>query len=125
MMHVSDDDLDLDAVLPAQLHIAGAPETGERRLMRAVLSEALNCYRGAAKDPKFGREGRRREQKAAIAWFASDDARIYGFVGVCHALGLDPGAVRARLPRLALQRPRLVTRRVAPIRSNAPRKAAA
>jgi hypothetical protein len=81
----------------------------ELRLMVAVLDQAVQDIRmyGYATD-----EPGRRAFAAVVGWFASDDAcALYSFLNVCHALGIDPAAVRARLPTVP-QRPRQASRRV-------------
>ena len=71
-------------------------ETGAKRLVVALLDDAVLCAtgRGYAPDPR----ARRRAQAEALAWILSDaegDGVTFAFVAVCRVLGLDPQAVRA------------------------------
>lgn len=80
-----------DAVVPAQGMMANV-DTPEKRLMSAVLEDALDvCYR-----PDTERTGPR--QAEAWEWIWSDDPRWpFSFRCICDVLGLDAGAVRGRL----------------------------
>jgi len=83
-----------DILLPAQL-VTGASPTPERRLMVAVLADALRTSQKYA-----GRHGRCDQPMVAEVegWFASDDTSwLFSFVSVCERLGLDPGYLRSRL----------------------------
>lgn len=75
---------------PASLH----PHSGVAELMRAVLEDAIYCFRlGAGKTVRA-----RRLAQEAQAWFDSDNERWpFAFVNVCRALGLDPASVRRML----------------------------
>jgi hypothetical protein len=100
------------AVLSPELRsaLAGVPELGgssppddhlrlhpERRLMVAVLREALADYERGARGELAGEP---RAFRRVVAWFRSDDTRWpYSFVNVCDGLGLSPGAVRRTLRR--------------------------
>ena len=69
------------------------PETA---LMYAVLEDALLCYQ-----KQFGAEPRFVQRAwEAEDWFFSDDSRrLFSFVSVCYALGLETAYIRKR-PRL-------------------------
>jgi hypothetical protein len=70
----------------------------EKRLMLALLTDALAVIRGA-------RAERQRAVAEARAWFAATDPGWpFSFVRVCDALGLDPERVRRLV--LALDRQR-------------------
>jgi len=84
-----------DVVLPEQFfnklraRVAGQ---GEKRLMTAVLEDAVHCIQAYIN--KTGRrEGRLYEE--ALEWVDSDDDFwSFAFVNVCHALDLNPGYIR-------------------------------
>lgn len=97
----------------------------ERRLMLAVLEEAIDTFRRyrAARDPKA-----RRLARDAADWLSSDaEGWIFDYRRVCEALGLDPDYVRrglkaweARLPLEAAPRgydPGLVARAQAAVQA--------
>jgi hypothetical protein len=67
----------------------------EKRLVLALLTEALATYRRCAR----ARSGKgRRLFREAAHWFASDATDLpFAFVSVCDVLGLDPDAVRRSL----------------------------
>jgi len=92
--------LDVQVILPDQ--VATRRVLGpERRLMLAVLREAVSGYVGGA-----GRSTRGTPRELE-EWFASDDTCWpYSFANLCDGLGLDRSAVRRallvqRLERLA------------------------
>jgi hypothetical protein len=98
----SADELGLEpvAVLPVQFFAGEAARVlsqPERRLMLAVLEEAVSTFqRNAAVSIRAGR----RELANVEAWFASDDTEWpYAFVNICHTLGLDVSALRSGLRR--------------------------
>jgi hypothetical protein len=87
-----------DTLLPSQffasLHQKGRMD-GERRLMVAVLEDALNCFQKHvnATDPKA-----RQLFFDAEEWIMSpDQSWFFSFVNVCETLGLDPDYVREGL----------------------------
>lgn len=88
-------------LLPSQIAPGAAqPGVPERRLMAAVLEDAVRVYEGRC------REGIYDESFAEVeAWFAADDwAWPFSFVRLCDALGLDAGYLRrglVRVPRAA------------------------
>ncbi len=89
-----------DTVLPSQffsfLRERGFVE-GEKRLMAAVLSDAVDTYMKFA----FGRETRQRTLFGeAETWLFGDSRSANGsfsFLEICDVLGLDPGYVRRGL----------------------------
>jgi hypothetical protein len=87
-----------DVVLPVQF-LPGSTESPEKRLLLAVLEEAVGTYQRYI----MATDRRSRAVLADVeAWFASEDAVwLYSFVGVCDAIGLDPTYVRSGLARWA------------------------
>ena len=83
-----------DIILPSWL-VQRAIATPEKRLLLAVLEEAIGTYQRYA----ITTDGRSRALLAEVeAWFASEDVtRLYAFVPICEALGLDPTYVRSGL----------------------------
>lgn len=67
----------------------------EKALLRAILEDAIHCYR------KYGtaqsRSGRDRFREAEAWIMRSRNNWIFSFVNVCQLLGLDPMYVRQRL----------------------------
>ena len=61
----------------------------EMRLMFEVLMDAVEVF--------FGRVGKRRyrELVEVEAWIADDNESVFGFRGICDALGMDGPALRA------------------------------
>jgi DNA-binding transcriptional regulator YdaS (Cro superfamily) len=92
-------ELSLNLVMPVQFYpdAGAACRAGEKRLMLAVLADAIDSLlRGATATS----ERRRRLCAEAEAWFQSDDVVWpFSFVNLCEALGLDPSYVRQRLAR--------------------------
>jgi hypothetical protein len=83
-----------DIILPSHL-LRRTLATPEKRLLLAVLEEAVGTYQRyiLATDPRG---------MATLAevetWFASEDAaRLYAFVAICDALGIDAPYVRSGL----------------------------
>ncbi len=87
-----------DAVLPSQYWGDGGLVQPEKRLLAAVLEEAIAVL--ARANPRPGSEA---EQAAIEAnhWMDSDE-RIgpFAFASICDVLGLDPDGVRQALPRI-------------------------
>lgn len=90
-----------DIFLPAQffpLSTHAGAKAEEAALRAAVLHSALEDLQGRyvsrnKQTQRFARE--------AEAWFVSDDIDWpYSFLNVCEALGLNPQAVRGKLPIL-------------------------
>jgi len=91
--------LSLNLVMPSQFFPEGGdgPAPGERRLMRAVLKDALAVlFKYEATQDRRGQ----RLLAEAQHWLESDDADWpFSFVNVCDALGLEPSCVRERVAR--------------------------
>jgi hypothetical protein len=82
---------------PSLRRAADVPELPERRLMAAVLRDALGVFERHLLE--WDSPGRRRFEETA-AWFASDDlAWPFSFRNICQELALDAEAIRARLQR--------------------------
>jgi hypothetical protein len=92
--------LQAEIVLPVQFH--GTPKRTAafqpvRRLMLAMLVDAVRCFRtkSGARQPV-----RRRDFAEAQSWIFSDkDDGLFSFNAVCDALEIDPKAVRKTLAR--------------------------
>ena len=90
--------LEPDTLLPSQFFGAlrrKAQLDGERRLMVAVLEDAVNCFQKQvhATDPKA-----RQLFLDAKEWITSTDQSLFfSFVNVCETLDLDPNYVREGL----------------------------
>ena len=68
--------------------------TGERRLLMAILADALDCYQ---KNIKARHTRGRRLYREAERWLLSDDVIwVFSFRNVCAVLGIDPAALRRR-----------------------------
>jgi hypothetical protein len=89
-----------DILLPNQYFAAfrrGRAVEGERRLMLAVLEDAVDAYRkyAMARDP--------REQACfleAKEWFSSDDRSwLFAFENICDVLEMNPDYLRGGLDR--------------------------
>jgi len=89
-----------DALLPAQFYAAfrgGAAVRGERRLMLAVLEDALDCYQKYA----FARDGQGRQLFAeACEWIGSESRGwFFSFENICETLEITPEYLRRGLER--------------------------
>lgn len=88
-----------DTLLPSQFfsHFRGCGSTirGEKRLMLAVLEDAIDCYQKHA----FAREPRPQEFFAeAEEWlFSSDNSWIFSYENICQTLDLSPDYIRRGL----------------------------
>ncbi len=84
-----------DVVLPVQQAARIRQMTPERRLMIAVLGDAIDCivkYRSATDDPG------RRLFVEETEWILSEDIHWpYSFECICDVLNLDAAAVRVEL----------------------------
>lgn len=85
-----------DLILPVQF-LQRSIATPEKRLLLAVLEEAVGTYQRYASALRLDRRNR-----AVLAdveeWFASEDSRgLYSFVAICDVLGLDAPHVRSGL----------------------------
>lgn len=79
-------------VMPSQFW-QDAGLSNEQRLCLAVLQDAIRCLHEI---PGPARCSTTRARDEAEAWLLSDeDIWVLSFVGICEALGLDPGWIRA------------------------------
>lgn len=79
-------------VLPAQFFVPREYNQPEKRLMNAVLENALVCFE---KGRYIKSEHARRLSEEAREWFFSDDSRWpFSFGNICVALGLNVGCAR-------------------------------
>ena len=87
-----------DSLLPVQFH-NGRAETATaeplRRLMVAVLLDAIRCFQTKSKS----RQPARRQEFAEVrSWiFSDDDNGCFSFRAVCDAVEIEPTAIRRRL----------------------------
>ncbi len=94
-----------DTLLPAQFFAAFAREGGmvrERRLMLAVLQDAVECYQkyALARDPK----GRMLFEDSR-EWVDSREREWpFAFENICEVLGLNPEYIRRGLSKWVQQR---------------------
>ncbi|NQY90185.1 MAG: hypothetical protein HRT46_00835 [Deltaproteobacteria bacterium] len=92
--------LESDCLLPDQyMALVGGGDnlSGERRLMLAVLEDALDRYRrfALARDPRG-----RAEYQSAREWIDDDEREwLYSFENVCEVMGFDATYLRERLAR--------------------------
>ena len=91
----------LNLVLPAQLFPEFASEgclSGEKRLMLAVLKDAIDIF---LKHAESSEPRTQRLFLETVEWIRSDDALApFSFLNVCEALGLSPSCLRRGLLRL-------------------------
>jgi hypothetical protein len=74
----------------------------ERRLMAAILTDAVECFR---KNLGAGTRRRRRLFQEAEHWIlAEDDDWVFSFRNICDTLGVDARAVRAQAKRWKRER---------------------
>jgi hypothetical protein len=79
------------------LHVyQGRPaETPERRLVAAILRDAIDCY---LRDCFAKNRHRKRSFREAEEWFfKSDDYGVFSLENVCGILNIDPGYIRRAL----------------------------
>jgi hypothetical protein len=84
-----------DALLPAQFYAAfrgGSGVSGEKRLMLAVLQDALDCYQKYA----FAKDSSGQQMFAdADEWIADPDRSWYfSFENICEILEINPEYLR-------------------------------
>ena len=84
-------------ILPCQLRPYGRSlyeRSGERLLMLALLSDAINIYLKDGSDRRLLAETR--------TWISGEQSagQVISFRDACDALGIDPGALRRRLFQL-------------------------
>lgn len=81
------------------LHVyQGRPsDTPERRLMAAVLRDAIDCY---LRDCCAPNRHKKRSYREAEEWFfKGDDRGVFSLENVCGILNLDPGYIQRSLLR--------------------------
>src|SRR6185503_17043075 len=84
-----------DALLPAQFYAAfrgGSAVRGEKRLMLAVLQDALDCFQKYA----FSRDNHGRQMfMDAEGWIVGEDRSWYfSFENICETLEINPAYLR-------------------------------
>lgn len=67
----------------------------EKALLRAILEDAIHCYRKY--ESTQSRAGRERFREVETWIMGSGNDWIFSFANVCQLLGLDPAYVRQRL----------------------------
>jgi hypothetical protein len=84
--------------VPTLMSDRGLPVLRERRLLLAVLEEAIRTYQRYA----FTHDPRGVILRAQVEeWFASEDSDwTFSFVAICDALGLETSYLRAGILRL-------------------------
>jgi len=100
--------LGAEAIVPESYPtVAAALWQPERRLMLAVLEDAIDCYLANVGAQRGIRRARFNE---AASWLQSNDTEWpFSFVCICDALGIDPTVIRRMLVR-QVPRPALPTR---------------
>jgi hypothetical protein len=89
----------LESVVPTTER-APSSRSSHRRLMLAVLNEALQTYATGLTSRSVAR---RSDACQVESWTASDSTEWpFSFVNVCTVLGVDPDYIRARMRRLRL-----------------------
>lgn len=93
-----------DALLPAQFYAAfrgGSAVRGEKRLMLAVLEDALDCYQKYA----FSRDGHGRQLfDESCEWIGSANRDwFFSFENICETLEINPEYLRRGLERWRTQ----------------------
>ena len=89
-----------DALLPAQFYAAfrgGSAVRGEKRLMLAVLEDALDCFQKYA----FARDNHGRQLfDEAYEWIGSPNREwFFSFENICETLEINPEYLRRGLDR--------------------------
>jgi hypothetical protein len=85
------------------LHVyQGRPaETPERRLVAAILRDAVDCY---LRDCFTKNRHRKRSFREAEEWFfKSEDYGVFSLENVCGVLNIDPGYIRRSLKEFEQQ----------------------
>ena len=85
-----------DLVTPGQWQILhrNLDRSPEKRLLLAILEDAINCW---LQDGLTGRKARLRGE--AEQWLFGADDGLFGFRSVCEHLEIDPAYFRGRLRR--------------------------
>src|SRR5437867_12297912 len=97
-----------DALLPAQFYAAfrgGSAVRGEKRLMLAVLQDALDCYQKYV----FATDGHGHQLFTdAEAWISCEDRHWYfSFENICETLEINPAYLRHGVQRWRKDAPQL------------------
>ncbi len=90
-----------DAILPAQFYAmfkCSQHKEPERRLMVAVLEDAVSCL---SMNPRECNLRQRRQYEEAKQWVAAEEESewIFSFRNICEVLGMDPSYLRRGLTR--------------------------
>lgn len=89
-----------EILLPSQLYNRNRGLSvleGERRLMLAILEDAVSCFQKYA---GASRPRSRRLFQEAEEWFLEDNgAWVFSFESICAVLGIDPDYFRTSLKR--------------------------
>lgn len=107
-----DETIGYHTILPSQFYERASRNDVSapiRRLMLAVLTDALDCLNGFAIDARGS--ARRLEARRAAQWIEQDgDLYLFSFNSVCETLGIDPDALRAKLRSWRASNRRLASR---------------
>jgi len=99
-------------ILPSQFYSRASHQDLSmpvRRLMLAVLTDALDCLSGRAIDARGN--ARQQEARRAAEWVEQDsDMYLFSFTSVCDTLGIDPDALREALKNFRAPDRRLASR---------------
>jgi hypothetical protein len=91
--------LEPHTIVPAQYFSRARTDTGEKRLMAAILQDAIDVYCKFMGAVALTRHNRRL-LRDTIDWFYNgDEEHPFSFVNVCDALSLDAKTVRRALYR--------------------------
>ena len=73
----------------------------ERRLIAAVLEDVVACL---SIDPRHSTRRQRRDFHDAKNWINApeDSERVFSFINICEALGINPGYLRRGLNQLVV-----------------------
>jgi hypothetical protein len=90
-----------DVLAPHQFHDilrSGHTPDPERRLMVAILEDAVSCL---SKDPRQCATQQKKAYDEAYSWINATDTEswVFSFNNVCETLGLDPTYLRRGLNR--------------------------
>jgi hypothetical protein len=95
--------MQLNVILPSQYFVPHGKLVPERRLMLAVLQDAIECI---AKHRRAKDRRRQRLFNEVRQWLLSEQKDwLYSFARICEVLDLDANAVRYQLRVVPEQRP--------------------
>jgi hypothetical protein len=116
-----------DAILPAQFYAmfkCSQYKEPERRLMVAVLEDAVSCL---SMNPRDCNLRQRKQYEEAKQWVTAEEETewIFSFTNICEVLGMDPSYLRRGLTRRtlgssAVSRSVMVSSRRRPMKMNSP-----